>query len=316
MRRNFRRRVGCAQPTGKVAYRPSGSGNGTGRWWTASSSPYALWFWVILAVTPLRAAEPWLRLPATPSLPAADAVGPARINGIDLWFATFGPQHKDPVILLHGGLANSNYWGDLVPALAGTHQVVVIDSRGHGRSSRNATPISYEQMADDVVALMDRLRIHRAALVGWSDGAIVGLELAIHHADRLSGVFAFAANSDPSGVKDVRASPVFSAFIARAASEYKHLNPAPDGFAAFDADIEKMWAREPNYSDATLRGIHARVWIVDGDHDEAIKRENTDHMASLIPAARELILPGVSHFAFLQDPVMFNFAVEHFLQGK
>ncbi len=64
---------------------------------------------------------------------------------------------------------------------------------------------------------------------------------------------------------------------------------------------------------ATLRGIHARVWIVDADHDEAIKRENTDYMAAMIPDAREMILPGVSHFAFLQDPQMFNFAVEHFL---
>jgi pimeloyl-ACP methyl ester carboxylesterase len=74
-----------------------------------------------------------------------------------------------------------------------------------------------------------------------------------------------------------------------------------------------MWAREPNMQAATLRGIHARVWIVDADHDEAIKRENTDYMAAMIPDAREMILPGVSHFAFLQDPQMFNFAVEHFL---
>ncbi|MEJ0047158.1 MAG: hypothetical protein WDN04_14350 [Rhodospirillales bacterium] len=111
----------------------------------------------------------------------------------------------------------------------------------------------------------------------------------------------------------MRGSPVFSAFIARAAGEYARLNPTPAGFAAFDADIERMWAREPNFSDATLRGIRARVWIVDADHDEAITRGNTDHMAGLIPGARELILPGVSHFAFLQDSGMFAFSVRHFL---
>jgi len=265
---------------------------------------------------PTHAEEPWLTLPPTPTLPKPDTAGAAPINGIHLWYAVFGHAHADPVILLHGGLANSNYWGKLVPALSGSHEVIVIDSRGHGRSSRNAVPIGYDLMADDTVALMDHLHIARAAIVGWSDGAITGLELAIHHPDRLTDLFAFAANSDPSGVKDVHASPVFSAFIARCATEYAHLSPTPGGYAAFDADIEKMWASEPNMSAATLRSIRARVWIVDADHDEAITRANTDHMATLIPGARELILPGVSHFAFLQDPAMFNFAVQHFLAQK
>jgi pimeloyl-ACP methyl ester carboxylesterase len=252
-------------------------------------------------------------LPPTPVLPRPDGVGLAPVNGIKLWYAVFGHGHAASVVLLHGGLANANYFGLLVSALSPTHQVIVIDSRGHGRSSRNATPIGYELMASDVVALLDRLRIARAAVVGWSDGAITGLELAIHHPERLDGLFAFAANSDPSGVKDVHASPVFTAFITRAASEYAQLNPAPGGYAAFDSDIERMWAREPNLSADTLRGIKARVWIVDADHDEAITRANTDHMSALIPGAREMILPGVSHFAFLQDPKMFNFAVQCFL---
>jgi pimeloyl-ACP methyl ester carboxylesterase len=246
-------------------------------------------------------------------LPKPDASGLAPVDGIKLWYAVFGAKHPATVLLLHGGLANSDYWGKLVPELARRYRVVVIDSRGHGRSSRNATPIGYELMAQDALALLDTLHIERAAVVGWSDGAITGLEIAIHHPERLTGLFAFAANSDPSGVKDVQASPVFKAFIARAGAEYARLSPTPDGYKAFDADIEKMWAREPNMSAATLRGIHARVWIVDADHDEAIKRENTDYMAATIPGAFELILPGVSHFAFLQDPTMFAFAVDHFL---
>jgi pimeloyl-ACP methyl ester carboxylesterase len=274
----------------------------------------SLAFLLSLIAFPARAGEPWLYLPPTPSLPTPDASGLAPVDGIKLWYAVFGASHPDTVLLLHGGLANSDYWGKLVPALARTYRVLVIDSRGHGRSSRNATPIGYELMAQDALALLDTLHIQRAAVVGWSDGAITGLKIAIHHPERLTGLFAFAANSDPSGVKDVQASPVFKAFIARAGSEYARMNPTPDGYKAFDADIEKMWAHEPNMSAATLRAIRARVWIVDADHDEAIKRDNTDFMAAHIPGAYELILPGVSHFAFLQDPVMFNFAVEHFLK--
>jgi pimeloyl-ACP methyl ester carboxylesterase len=261
----------------------------------------------------VRAAPPWMVLPPTPALPRPDVAATAPINGIRLWYAVYGPSRPAPVILLHGGLANANYWGDLVPALAPAHQVIVLDSRGHGRSTRGATQIGYELMASDVIALMDRLHLPRAAIVGWSDGAIVGLEIAIHHPDRLTGLFAFAANSDPSGVADVHASSVFTAYIARAAHEYAALSPTPAQYPAFERDIERMWAREPNMSAETLRSIHARIWIVDADHDEAILRPNTDHMATLIPNARELILPGTSHFAFLQDPAMFNFAVQRFL---
>jgi pimeloyl-ACP methyl ester carboxylesterase len=108
-------------------------------------------------------------------------------------------------------------------------------------------------------------------------------------------------------------SPVFTAYAARAAREYRSLSPTPRGFRAFEANISHMWATEPNFSDAQLRAISVPTWIVDGDHDEAIKRENTDHMAALIPGATEVILPDTSHFAFLQDADGFSAAVRHFL---
>ncbi len=264
-----------------------------------------------VAAPAARAQYPWMRLPPTPALPRPERDGAAPVNGIRLWYAVFG--HGSPVILLHGGLANANYWGWQVRALAPEHEVIVLDSRGHGRSTRTNAPITYDLMASDVIALMDYLHIRRAAIVGWSDGAIIGLDLAIQHRERLTGLFAFAANSDPSGVKDVNASPVFTAFIARASREYRQLSPTPTQFNAFLANIQKMWASEPHFTDAQLRGITTPTWIVDADHDEAIKRVNTDHMAALIPGSGELILPEVSHFAFIQNPVMFNQALLFFL---
>jgi pimeloyl-ACP methyl ester carboxylesterase len=77
-----------------------------------------------------------------------------------------------------------------------------------------------------------------------------------------------------------------------------------------------MWAEQPNWSDAQLKAIDTPVLIVDGDHDEAIKREHTEYMAATIPHARLVILPNASHFAFLQDPGQFNFTVLQFLDGK
>jgi pimeloyl-ACP methyl ester carboxylesterase len=126
-------------------------------------------------------------------------------------------------------------------------------------------------------------------------------------------LFAFAANSDPGGVKDVSRSTTFTAFEARAGREYTSLSPTPRAYKAFLAQITRMWEREPHFTDAELGGIRVPVWIADGDHDEAIRRENTLYMADRIPNACLLIQPGVSHFSFLQDPEQFTRDVEHFL---
>lgn len=153
-------------------------------------------------------------------------------------------------------------------------------------------------------------------MVGWSDGAILGLEIAIHHPERLTRLFAFAANSDPSGVKDIARSPVFNAFIARAEKEYQLLSPTPDQYKPFLAEISKMWETQPNYTAEQLQAIKVPTWIVDADHDEAIKRENTEFMAAQIPDAGLLIQPEVSHFSFLQDPGQFTDDVLHFLAHR
>jgi len=265
-----------------------------------------------LTAAAARAEPQWLTLPATPTLPDGGKTGLAPINGIKLWYGEFG--HGTPVILVHGGLANANYWGLLVRALAPHYRVIVMDSRGHGRSSRDAHPYGYDLMADDVVGLMDYLKIDKAALVGWSDGAIIGLDIALRHPKRLTKLFAFAANSDPSAVKDVDHDPVFSAFIARARKEYETLSPTPKEYDAFLNQIEKMWSREPHWTADTLHTIKVPTWIVDADHDEAIKRDNTLFMADNIPGSGLLIQPQVSHFSFLQDPAQFNGDVLHFLQ--
>ncbi len=274
-------------------------------------SAIALVFLSLAAAIPAQAAPQWLILPPTPTLPEPTASGYAPVNGIRIWYAQFGSG--EPVVFLHGGLANANYWGNQVRALAGRYRIIVMDSRGHGRSTRNAEPFGYDVMAADVLGVMAFLHIPRAAIVGWSDGAILGLDIAIHHPERVTKLFAFAANSDPGGVKDVNRSSVFRAFIARAGREYARLSPTPRGYASFVSQITRMWAVQPHFTDTELGSIRVPVWIVDADHDEAIRRENTLYMADHIPGASLLIQPGVSHFSFLQDPEQFTRDVGHFL---
>jgi pimeloyl-ACP methyl ester carboxylesterase len=238
----------------------------------------------LVGVLPAFAQHPWERFPPTPALPKPERSGDAPVNGVRLWYAVYG--HGSPVILVHGGFGNSNYWGLQIPTLARHFEVIVLDSRGHGRSTRSDEQISYHQMASDVLGLMDFLHLRKAALVGWSDGAIIGLDIAINHPERLTKLFAFAANSDPSGLKDLTGNKVFDAYLSRTQQEYRELSPTPAKFKEFSDNLEKMWDSEPHFSDDQLRSIKVPTWIVDGDHDEAIKREDTDHMANLNPWSR------------------------------
>ena len=260
---------------------------------------------------PAMAAPRWFVLPPTPTLPVPATSGYASVDGARIWYAEFGSGL--PVVLVHGGLANANYWGRQVRALAPFYRVIVLDSRCHGRSTCGPGPLGYDRMAADVLALANQLHVARFALVGWSDGAIIGLDIAIHHPERLTKLFAFAANSDPSGVADPGTNPVATAYLARTPVEYRRLSPTPNGYAAFLAAVTRMWATQPHFSAEQLRAIRVPTWVVDADHDEFIKRANTDYMARTIGQG-ELLLPEVSHFAFLQDPEMFNAAVLHFLR--
>jgi pimeloyl-ACP methyl ester carboxylesterase len=266
----------------------------------------------LLGASASAQSERWMTLPPTPSLPKPGSSGKVEVNGASIWYAAFGKG--SPVVLLHGGLANSNYWGGQVPALAATHQVIAIDSRGHGRSTRSAAPYGYELMASDVLGVMDELGVKQAALVGWSDGAIIGLSLAMHHPDRVARLFAFAANSDPSGVKDVGKSPVFQQFIARGEKEYEALSATPREYKKFVEEISAMWANQPHWTRDDLARITVPTWIVDADHDEAIERSNTELMADAIPKAGLLLQPEVSHFSMLQDPAQFTADVLRFLE--
>ena len=258
------------------------------------------------------AAEMWQTLPPTPAPIATSRSGDAQVNGVKIHYAVYG--QGSPVVFLHGGLANADYWGKQVAAVAAHHTVILMDSRGHGRSTRDDRPYGYDLMADDVVGLLDLLKVRKADIVGWSDGGILGLDLALRHKDRIGRVFAFAANTVTAGVVEgVGKNPTFAAYIARAGHEYQKLSATPKQYGGFVDQISKMWAEQPNWTDAELKTIETPVLIVDGDHDEAIKRPHTEYIAATIPHAGLLILPNVSHFAFLQDPAQFNFAILHFL---
>jgi pimeloyl-ACP methyl ester carboxylesterase len=247
-------------------------------------------------------------------LPFTHDQGYVEHDGARIWYATYGSG--PPVILLHGGLGHSGNWGYQVPALLTSgYRAVVIDSRGHGRSTRDARPFTYELMASDVSAVMDALHLEQAGLVGWSDGACTALILASKAPTRVTGVFFFACNMDPSGTKDVEFSPALKRCFGRHVKDYAQLSATPDQFDEFSEAVGLMQRTQPNYSENDLAQIRMPVAIVHSAHDEFIKREHAEYLARSIPNAEFIDLPGVSHFAPLQRPEQFNSAMLAFL-GK
>lgn len=245
-------------------------------------------------------------------LPNTPTQGHVDNDGARIWYASYG--NGAPVILLHGGLGNSGNWGYQVPALVEAgHQVIVIDSRGHGRSTRDDRLYTYELMASDVLAVMNRLKIGKAAVAGWSDGACIGMILGRTHPERISGVFFFACNMDPSGTKEFVATPIIERCFSRHTKDYAALSATPDKFDAFVEAVSLMQRTEPNYTVADLAEIHIPVAIVQSEHDEFIKQEHADYLVRHIPGAEMIFLPGVSHFAPLQRPAQFNAGLLAFL---
>jgi pimeloyl-ACP methyl ester carboxylesterase len=248
-------------------------------------------------------------------LPVTSDQGYVDHDGARIWYAAYGSG--SPVILLHGGLGHSGNWGYQVPMLVGSaHRTVLIDSRGHGRSTRDLRPFTYELMASDVLAVMDALNLERAAIVGWSDGACVALILGMKAPGRVAGIFFFGCNMDPSGTKEIaQPNPVIARCFARHAKDYAQLSATPGQFEAFAAAVGQMMKTQPNYSARDMADIHAPVAIVQSEHDEFIKCEHAEYLARSIPGAEFILLRGMTHFAPLQRPEQFNSVLRSFL-GK
>ncbi|MBD2869105.1 alpha/beta fold hydrolase [Paenibacillus arenilitoris] len=235
-------------------------------------------------------------------------------DGARIWYATYGSGPA--VILLHGGLGHSGNWGYQVPSLVRSgYRAVLVDSRGHGRSTRDERPFKYERMACDVLAVMDALRLEKAGLVGWSDGAVIAMILAMQAPSRVAGVFYFGCNMDPSGAKEMKEiTPILDRCLRRHAKDYAQLSATPDQFEAFSDAVSLMMQTEPNYSASDLARIGVPVAIVHSEHDEFIKREHAEYLARSIPNAEFVNLYGVSHFAPLQRPELFNDPMLAFLR--
>ncbi|EWG38328.1 hypothetical protein FVEG_01580 [Fusarium verticillioides 7600] len=275
---------------------------------------------------------PWQTLPKLPPMPKANFKGTAPIDGIDLWYATFGRPLKEtkakglsPVVFLHGGFANSDYWANQIRYFKDhPYTLITIDSRAQGRSSDDTSrPLTYDLMTEDVIGLMDHLGVEKFSTVGWSDGACISFDLAMNFTSRLDRSFAFGGTYSPANINStIGDSPVFTEYLERAEAEWKKMTPSKGSFQDFSDRMNTMWATLPDWDAKSFATIPTRysdpnapiMWIVDGDSEEAVNRTVPAELHSWIWGSDLLLLPGVSHFAFMQDPSTFNVNLERFLE--
>jgi pimeloyl-ACP methyl ester carboxylesterase len=258
----------------------------------------------------------WQTCPMPPAMPEATTHGTVPVDGAEIYYATYGKG--SPVILLHGGLGNSDHWANQVPALAEHFQVIAIDSRGQGRSTRTHAPITYDAMAGDVIAVMDKLEVPRASIVGWSDGGEIALKLAISHPGRVDHVFVFGTNYDANGSKPRGGHPsaTFAAYAAKSRADYLKLSKvSPRQFDELVDWLLPVWRNPMGFTKDQLRSIQAPTMVADGDHDEIIVLAQVEEMAQLIPHAKLAVIKDTSHFALWQDPLDFNKILLDFLSS-
>lgn len=252
-------------------------------------------------------------LPPTPVLPEPSQQGIVTLTDARIWFATFGNRNAPTVLLLHGGGGSSDYWGTLTRILATTYHVIVIDSRGQGRSTNEADAISYRQIAADTLAVLDHIGVAQTTVIGWSDGANTGFYLALLQPERIRALFAFAGNATPAGYQPNTNPAAMRAYVTRTRQEYETLSPQPARYSETIKQLSAMWKAQPDLTASELGRIRARTAIVHAEHDEVIRRSHSEWIAKQIPGATLTLLPGSGHFAPVQHPDTFHKAVQDFL---
>lgn len=229
----------------------------------------------------------------------------AELPGVRTWYETEGGG--DPLLLLHGGLSTNGTWGALRAALAADHRVFLPERRAHGHTPDVAGPLSYEDMAGDTVAFLETVVGGPAHLVGWSDGGVVALLVALARPDLVRKAVVIGTNfrpapesfADPAMLDAMTPDGPDLAFFREL-----YESTSPDGPAHWPvaaAKVLRMWRTQPTLTPADLARIQAPTLVMAGD-DDMISLEHTAALYRAIAPSTLAVLPAASHLAPLEHP--------------
>lgn len=230
--------------------------------------------------------------------------------------ACYYEQHGagEPVLLLHGGFASLETWQPQIDSLASGYRVHAPERPGQGRTPDRDRPITFEDMAADTLAYLDAFDLPSVHVVGFSDGAVTGLNLAMTHPGRVRSLVSISANLNPGAFRDDldEAEDDGSSDVR---APYDRLSP--DGAEHGDvvmAKLMRLWTTEPQIDPDDLGRITAPTLVLAGDAD-VITTAHTLTIARSIPGAQLCLVPGAGHMVTEQRPAVVNLVLHEFLAG-
>lgn len=227
----------------------------------------------------------------------------AAVNGLDMYYEAHGDG--SPLLLLHGGGGSiPEKW---IPFLAPHFLVIAPEQMGHGRTADLVDrPFHYHDMAEDTVALMRHLGVESAVVVGYSDGGIIGLDLAIHHPERVTKLALTGSNARFDGYTEENQEFAHSFDPGSEPVSDAYAQLSPDGaehWPVFLGRLKTMWGVEPSFTNEELRSIDAPTLLVIGDRD-IVTPEHAVEMFRAIPRAQLSVIPNAGHGVMPEETVL------------
>lgn len=276
----------------------------------------------LLAVVAHAYVPPWMTLPPPPTLPQATKTDYVKATaGVNIWYAQFGPplsetlsRGKIPVLFLHGAQSSSDYWGNQIRYLLDQEDcstIIAMDSRLMGRSTYGDMSTSFAEKAADAIAVLDNLGIDRAAVVGWSNGAVTLINLLLDYHSRIERAFVFAGGYDANtSLNFTMDTPQFMAtsavYFNRTFDELVQLSVDPSLVPAARQAYTDEFLREPHWTQTDFSRVPTPyedcegaplIWYVEGAEEEIVNKGVARTMHEWTAGSGYLVLPDVSHFA-------------------
>lgn len=230
----------------------------------------------------------------------------ANVRGIRLYYEVYGTGK--PLLLLHGNGGSIKDFKHQIPHFAKTHRVIAVDSRAQGKSVDAGDSLSYEMMADDFAALLTSLGVDSCRVIGWSDGGIDGLLLAMRHPAKVAKLAITGANLWPD---TTALEPFLFRWIVRSNDSLARLPQTPAVKA--QKKLFHLMAHNPHLSAVDLRAVRCPTLVIGGDND-VIPPRHTLAIAEALPRAHLWILPDSGHSTLLAHREDFNRVVGEFFR--
>ena len=235
------------------------------------------------------------------------------IRGFKMYCETYG--EGAPLLLIHGNGASISTFVKQIPFFSKKYKVIVADSRNHGKSTDKLDSLSYEMMADDYAALLSQMKIDSAYVLGWSDGGVNGLLLAIRHPEKVKKLVITGANLQPDSSA---VSPDVLKRVTRTYNMFEKMFNGKEAKTPLDSIVYKyikLLVEQPNIAVEELHKISIPTLVVGGDHD-VIKPDHTLKIFKNIPNAYLWILPNSGHYTLVTHTDEFNRIANDFFTTK